>query len=102
VRYLPALLAPLLFLVVYLWDGIRRLGGTAKRCVFTPMRAPGTRTPATATTEGCSSPSTPGAASAVPRVLILLPLESSFTVRSSSGAETVTLGANGELPDSVA
>ena len=93
-------LVPLLFLAVYLQDGIRRLGGWAKRSASTRTRAHGTPTPATGTTAGCNLPFTLGAVSAVPRVLILQPLGSSFTVRTSCGAETVTLGVNGELPDS--
>jgi hypothetical protein len=58
-RFVP-LLVPLLFMVVYLWDGIRRAGGYVARSVSTRMsRLTGTSS-TLPTTAVSSSPSTRG------------------------------------------
>jgi len=87
VRYLPALLAPPLFLVVYLWDGIRRLGGWAKRSASIGTNARrGHATPVTATTGDSSSYRLRGTAWADVADLIPRPPANSYIGRTSSGS----------------
>jgi hypothetical protein len=90
------LCVPLLFLAVYLWDGIRRAGGYVKQTAFTCMsRLTGMRTQGTATTEGCSSPGAPLSASEGQRALIWLVQGSNSSEPFWYGSETVDRGVNG-------
>jgi hypothetical protein len=93
---LASLLVPLLFLAVYLWDGIHRLAGYVKRTAYTfTSRPTGMRTQGTGTTEGCSSPSTPGAASADQVFRVMQLPGSNYYAHFSFGSATVARGENG-------
>jgi hypothetical protein len=93
---LASLLVPLLFLAVYLWDGIRRAGGALKQRASTfTSRLTGMRTQETATTEGCSSLSTPGAASAGQVFRVMQLPGSNYYAHFSFGSATEAHGGNG-------
>jgi hypothetical protein len=89
------LFVPLLFLAVYLWDGIRRLGGYVKRAASTfTSRLTGISS-TRPTTEGCSSPSTPGAASADQVYRVMQLPGSNYYAHFSFGSATAARGGNG-------
>ena len=88
---------PLLFLAVYLPGGTLRKLGSRKLFAYTQRKVLGMRTPATATTAGCSFYSLRGAESEGIRDRIALRLASSFTGHGLSGSATADRGASGEL-----
>jgi hypothetical protein len=76
--------------------GVRRLTGYRKLSAYTSMKGRGTRTPATATTEGCSSYSLRGVLWGDHFVPTSQLRANSSTGPGWSGHATATLGVSGE------